>query len=110
VCMEMSLELIPCNRVDVYVGVAVHLPPICCRSKELVLNKKNLLAIRALDNHELLLNSLEPIPGFHGILSLREIGAVSSRELSQMGLMRRWRWGCLLLMSLLDGLHVVESL
>jgi hypothetical protein len=34
--------------------------------------------IRALGNHELLLDSLEPILGFHRILSLRESCRVSS--------------------------------
>jgi hypothetical protein len=34
--------------------------------------------IRELSDHELLLYSLEPILGFHGILSLRESGTTSS--------------------------------
>jgi hypothetical protein len=66
---EMSLELIPCNRVDVCMGVAVRLPLVCCHSKELARDQKNLLMIRALSDHELPLYSLEPILGFHGILS-----------------------------------------
>jgi hypothetical protein len=74
---EMSLKLIPRNRIDVYVGVAAHLPPICCCSKELVHGKKDLIVIRALGYHELLLISLELILGLHGILSLRENGGVS---------------------------------
>jgi hypothetical protein len=97
--IETSMKLIPRNRVDVCMGVVVRLSPICCWSKELLRSKKNLLAIHALSDHELLLNSLEPILGFHGILSLRESGGVSSQELTQTGLMRWWRWGCLLLMS-----------
>jgi hypothetical protein len=105
----MSLKLIPHNRVDICMGVAVRLPPICRRSKELVRGKKNLLVIRALSDHELLLYSLDPILSIHGILSLRESGGVSSQELSQIGLMRWWRWGCLLLMNLLVRLHVVEG-
>jgi hypothetical protein len=52
--------------------------------------KKNFLVIHALGNHKLLLYPLEPILGFHGILSLREGGGVSLQELSQIGLVR-WR-------------------
>jgi hypothetical protein len=74
---EMSLEFIPCNRADVYVGLSVCLPPVCCCSKELVHGKKNFLMIRALGDHKLSLNSLEPIFGLHGVLSLRETGGVS---------------------------------
>jgi hypothetical protein len=103
----MSLKLIPRNRIDVCMGVAVHLQPICYRPKELVRGKKNFLMICALGDHELLLYPLEPIFYFHGILSLREGGGASSQELSQMGLVR---WRCLLLVSLLVRVHVVEGL
>jgi hypothetical protein len=70
VVMEMSLELIPRDGVDVCMGVTIRLPPICCRTKELVHGKMNLLAIRALGDHELLLNSFKPIFGLHGVLGL----------------------------------------
>jgi hypothetical protein len=76
--METSLELIPHNRIDICVGIAVCLPPICYHSKELVHVKKDILMICALDDHELPLYSLESILGFHGNLSLREGGGVSS--------------------------------
>jgi hypothetical protein len=76
--MEMSLEFIPHNRSDVCVSVAVHLPPICCHPKELACDKKNFLTIHSLGDNELLLYSLEPILGFHGIVSLREGGGASS--------------------------------
>jgi hypothetical protein len=45
VVMEMSLELIPHDGVDIYMGVTVCLPPIFYRTKELVHGKKNLLMI-----------------------------------------------------------------
>jgi hypothetical protein len=51
-----------------------------------------------------------PIFGIHGILSLREDGGVSSQKLSQLRLVRWWGRRCLLLVRLLVGLHVVESL
>jgi hypothetical protein len=70
VVMETSLELVPHDGVDIYMGVTVSLPPIYCRTKELVCGKKNLLAIYALGDHELLLNSLKPIFGLHGVLGL----------------------------------------
>jgi hypothetical protein len=66
----MSLELVPRDGVNIYMGVTVSLPPICCRTKELMRGKKNLLTIRALGDHELLLNSLKPIFSLHGVLGL----------------------------------------
>jgi hypothetical protein len=110
VVTEMSLELVPCDGVDICMGVTVCLPPICCRTKELMRSKKNLLTIRALGDHNLLLNSLKPIFGLHGVLGLCEGGGVSSQELHQMRLVWWWRWRCLLLVSLLVGLHIVDGL
>jgi hypothetical protein len=40
VSMKPSLELVPRDGVDVCMGVAVCLPPVGCRSIELVQNKK----------------------------------------------------------------------
>jgi hypothetical protein len=40
VSTKMSLELIPCDGVDICMGVAVCLPPVGCRSIELVCGKK----------------------------------------------------------------------
>jgi hypothetical protein len=73
VVMEMSLELVPRDGVDIGMSVIVSLPPIYCRTKELVRGKKNLLAIRALGDHELLLNSLKPIFGLHGSLACEKV-------------------------------------
>jgi hypothetical protein len=70
VVTETSLELVPCDGVDICKGVTVRLSPICRRTKELVRGKKNLLAIHALDDHEHLLNSLKPIFVLHGVLGL----------------------------------------
>jgi hypothetical protein len=70
VVTEMSLELIPCDRVNICMGFTVHLPPICCHTKELVRGKKNLLMICALGDHKLLLNFIKPIFGLHGVLGL----------------------------------------
>jgi hypothetical protein len=60
--------VIDSNGVDVRMGVAVRLPPVGCHSIELVRGEKDFLTIRALGNHELLLNSLKPIFGFHWVL------------------------------------------
>jgi hypothetical protein len=70
VITEMSLELVPSDGVDISKGVIVCLPPICCCTKELVHCKKNLLVICALGDHKLILNSLKPIFGLHGVLGL----------------------------------------
>jgi hypothetical protein len=77
VSTKMSLELISCDGVDVCMGVTIRLPPFSCHSIELVHGKKNFVAIHALDNHELLLNSLKPIFSFHWVLGQQESGRVS---------------------------------
>jgi hypothetical protein len=66
----MSLELVPGDGVDVCMGVVVHLPPVGCCPIELVCSKKDLLAINALDDHEFLLDPLEPIFCVYGVFGL----------------------------------------
>jgi hypothetical protein len=70
VSVETSLELIPADGVDVHMGIAVRLPPIGCCPTELVHNKKDILMIRALGDHEFLFNPLEPIFCLYGVLGL----------------------------------------
>jgi hypothetical protein len=70
VSTKMSLELVPRDGVDVCMGVAVHLPLVGYCSIELVCGKKDIFMIRALGDHELLLNSLKPIFDFHWVLGL----------------------------------------
>jgi hypothetical protein len=89
----MSLELILGDGVDVCMRVAVRLPPVGYGPIELVCREEDLLAIRALGDHEFLLDSLEPILCVHGLFGLREGGGASSQELSQTRLVRWWRWG-----------------
>jgi hypothetical protein len=90
VSMKTSLELIPCDGVDVRMGVIVRLPPVGCYSIELVHSKKDFLVIHALGDHEFLVNSLKPIFGFHWVLGLGECGRVSSQEFPKPG--SRWWW------------------
>jgi hypothetical protein len=103
---ETRIELIPGDGVDVCMGIAIRLPPVSCCPIKLVRSKKDLLVIRALGDHEFLLDPIEPIFCVHGVFGLREGGGASSQELSQMRLVRWWRWGYLLLV----GLHAVEDL
>jgi hypothetical protein len=70
VSAETSVELIPCDGVDVHMGIAVCLPPVGCCPIELVRSKKDLLAIRALGDHEFPFNPLEPIFCIHEVLGL----------------------------------------
>jgi hypothetical protein len=70
VSTKMSLKLIPHDGVDVCMGVVVCFPLVGCHSIELVHDKKDFLAIRALGDHKLLLNSLKPTFGFHWALGL----------------------------------------
>jgi hypothetical protein len=70
VSVETSLELIPCDGVDVHMGITVCLPPVGCCPIELARSKKDFLTIRALGNHEFLFNPLEPIFCIHGVLGL----------------------------------------
>jgi hypothetical protein len=106
VSAELSLELIPGDGVDICMCVAVRLPPVGYGLIELVCREEDLLAIRALGDHEFLLDSLEPILCVHGVFGLREGGGASSQELCQTRLVQWWRWGYLLLI----GLHAVEGL
>jgi hypothetical protein len=106
VSAETSLELVPGDGVDICMCVKVRLPPVGCSPIELVCRKEDLLVIRALGDHEFLLDSLEPILCVHGVFGLREGGGASSQELSQTRPVRWWRWGYLLLI----GLHAVEGL
>jgi hypothetical protein len=52
VSAETSLELVPCDGVDVHMGIAIRLPPVSCYAIELVRSKKDLLTISALGDHE----------------------------------------------------------
>jgi hypothetical protein len=105
VSTKMSLELIPRDGFNIFMGVSLRLPPVGCCSIELVHSKKDFLAIHALGDHEFLLNSLKPIFGFHLVLSLRECGRVSSQEFPKPRL--RWWWWLLLLLSLVVRLELV---
>jgi hypothetical protein len=70
VSAETSLELVPCDGVDVHMGIAVRFPLVGYCTIELVRSKKDLFAIRALGDHEFLFNPLEPIFCLHGVLGL----------------------------------------
>jgi hypothetical protein len=70
VSTKMGLELIPRDGVDICMGVAIRLSTVGCHSIELVRGKKDFLMICALSDHELLLNSLKTIFGFHWVLGL----------------------------------------
>jgi hypothetical protein len=77
VSTKTSLKLVPRDGVHIHMGVAIRLPPVGCRSIELVCSKKDFLTIHALGDHELLLNSLKPIFDFHWVLGLGEGGRAS---------------------------------
>jgi hypothetical protein len=70
VSVKTSLELIPCDGVDVHMDIAVRLPLVGCCPIELVHSKKDLFMIRALGDHEFPFNRLEPIFCMHGVLGL----------------------------------------
>jgi hypothetical protein len=83
VSSEVSLELIPCDSLDVGVGVAVSLPPIRCGSKELVRHKKNLLTVGTLGYLQFLLDRFQPVLGIYGILRLRESAGAGPQKFTQ---------------------------
>jgi hypothetical protein len=66
----MSLELVPCDGVDVHMDSTVCLPPIGRSPIELVCNKKDFLVIQALCDHEFLFNTFKSIFCIHGVLGL----------------------------------------
>jgi hypothetical protein len=80
VSTKTSIELILRDGANVCMGVAIHLPPVGCCPIELVHSKKDFLVIRALGDHEFLLNSLKPIFSFHWVLGLGECVRASSQE------------------------------
>jgi hypothetical protein len=67
---ETSLELIPGDGVDICMGIAIRLPSVGYCPIKLVCSKEDLLSIRALGDHEFLLNPLEPIFYVHGVFGL----------------------------------------
>jgi hypothetical protein len=106
VSTKMSLELVSCDGAGIHMGVTVCLLPVGCCSIELVHSKKDFLVIRALGDHEFLLNSFEPIFSFHWVLGLGEYGRVSSQEFPKPGL-RWWWWWLVLLLSLVVQLELI---
>jgi hypothetical protein len=70
---ETSLELVPCDGVDVHMSVAVRLPPVGCCPIELVCSEKDLLAISALDDHEFFLDPLSQFSASMGSLACEKV-------------------------------------
>jgi hypothetical protein len=66
----MSLELVPCDGIDIPMGIAVRLPLVGCCAIELVRSKKDLFTISALGDHKFLFNPLEPVFCIHGVFGL----------------------------------------
>jgi hypothetical protein len=67
---ETSLKLIPGDGVDICMRNAIRLPPVGCCPIKSVCSKEDLLTIRALGDHEFLLDPLEPIFCVHGVFGL----------------------------------------
>jgi hypothetical protein len=65
----MSLDLVPGDGVDICMGIAIRLPPISCCPIKLVSSKKDPLAIRALGDHEFLLDPLSQSSASMGSLA-----------------------------------------
>jgi hypothetical protein len=73
VSAETSIEIIPCDGVDVHMGIAVRLSLVGCCPIQLVRSKKDFLAICALCDHEFLFNPLELIFCIHGVLACEKV-------------------------------------
>jgi hypothetical protein len=73
VSVETRLELVPCDGVDVHMGIAVRLPPVGCCPIELVRGKKDLLAICALGDHEFPFNPLSQSSASMGSLACEKV-------------------------------------
>jgi hypothetical protein len=69
----MSLELILDDGVDVRMGIAMHLPPVSCCPIKFVRTKKDLLVIRALGDHEFLLDPLSQSSASMGSLACEKV-------------------------------------
>jgi hypothetical protein len=73
VSAETSLKLVPCDGVDVHMGIAVCLPLVGCCPIELVRSKKDFLTIRALGDHEFLFTPLSQSSAFMGSLACEKV-------------------------------------
>jgi hypothetical protein len=69
----MSLELVPGDGIDVCLGIAIRLPPVSYCPIKLVRSKKDLLAIRALGDHEFLLDPLSQSSASMGSLACEKV-------------------------------------
>jgi hypothetical protein len=85
-------------------GFHVSIPPVGCRTRELVRGKQHLLTVVALHHLQLLINRLEPIISIHRLHSMRK-----GRRLGAVKIFKpipQWRWRQLRLSSL----HVYHGL
>ena len=103
-CAKTCIKFIPGDSFHIRMCAAVRIPPISCRTKQLVCSEEYLLPIVALSNQELLLDHLEPVISFQRILSLRESSS-SPQELSKAVLVLRWRRSLLILLQVVENLY-----
>jgi hypothetical protein len=73
VSAKTSLELVPCDGVDIHLFMAVRLPPVGCCPIELMCSKKDHLVIRALGDHEFLFNPLSQSSASMGSLACEKV-------------------------------------
>jgi hypothetical protein len=103
-CTKNSPKFQPVDALGLLVGFHISIPPVSCRTRELLRGQQHLLIVVALHHLQLLLNGLEPIISIHRLHGLRKGRWLSVLKISKP--IPRQRWHRLRL----SGLHVDHGL
>jgi hypothetical protein len=90
-CMESSPKFGSVDALRLLMGLHISIPPVDCRTRELVRGYQHLLTVVALHHLQLLLNELEPIVSIHQLHSLRKGRRLSALKITKPIPRRRWR-------------------
>jgi hypothetical protein len=89
---KSHLELILVDGVRFFMSFYICIPPISCRSYQLMRSEQHLLLIVALDHLKLPLYSLEPVISIHEFHRMRESRRLGALKVSNsISWRRRWR-------------------
>jgi hypothetical protein len=89
--METSSKLQPVDVFGFLMGFHISIPPVGCRTRELVRGQQHLLKVVALHHLQLLLNGLEPIISIHWLHNMRTGRRLSALKISKPIPQRWWR-------------------
>jgi hypothetical protein len=107
-CTESSPKFWLVDSLGLLMGFHISIPPVSCRTRELVRGYQHLLTVVALHHLQLLLNRLEPIISMHQLHGLKKCRRLSALKISEP-IPRRW-WRRLRLSSLHVNHGLLHSL